>query len=95
MSKLLNNPDRNSMYPSTSSLMFICFCIQQLLMAEINHVVYFSESQLLLAKTNEDRTTSRNAIYSVDWIYPYRKACIMKHVYPRILVSSIESMYTE
>ena len=30
------------------------FLEQQLLLAEINRVIYFNESQLLLAKTNED-----------------------------------------
>ena len=36
------------------------FCKQQMLLAKISHVIYFSQSQLLLAKTNEDRTTSRD-----------------------------------
>ena len=31
-----------------------------------NHVIYFRQSQLLLAKTyNEDRTTSRKALYNI------------------------------
>ena len=45
------------------SLIFICFCKQQLLLAEINHVIYFSQSQFLLTKTNEDRTASQKALY--------------------------------
>ena len=47
---------------STCSSLLIRFCIQQLLLAKINHVIYFSQSQLLLAKTNEERTTSRKAL---------------------------------
>ena len=41
--------------------MFICFCKQQLLLPKIYPVIYLSQSQLLLAKTNEHRTTSRKA----------------------------------
>ena len=37
---------------STCSWIFIRFCKQHLLLAEINHGIYFSQSQLLLAKTN-------------------------------------------
>ena len=33
--------------------MFICFCKQHLLLTKINHVIYFSQSQLRLEKTNE------------------------------------------
>ena len=32
-----------------------------LLLAKINHVIYFSQSQLLFTKTNEDRTATRKA----------------------------------
>ena len=32
-------------------------------LGKINDVINFNQSQLLLAKTNEDRTTSRNALY--------------------------------
>ena len=39
------------------------FCKQQLLLAKINHLIYFSQSQLLLTYTNVDRTTSRKALY--------------------------------
>ena len=31
-------------------------------MAKSSHVIYFSQSQLLLARTNEHRTTSRKAL---------------------------------
>ena len=48
----------------TCSSIFICFCKQQLILAEINHVIYFSQQQLLFAKTNEDRITSWKTIYS-------------------------------
>ena len=34
----------------------------QLSLAKINHVIYLSQFQLLLAKMNEDRTTSRKAL---------------------------------
>ena len=34
-----------------------------LLLVEIKHVIYFSQSQLLLSKTNEDQTACRNALY--------------------------------
>ena len=47
---------------STYSSMFIYFCKQQLLLAKIIHVIYFSQSLLLLAKTSEHRTTSRKAL---------------------------------
>ena len=46
---------------STCSSILICFCKQQLCLAKINHVINFSQLQLLFAKTNEDRTTSRKA----------------------------------
>ena len=37
-------------------------------MTKINHVIYFSQWQLLPAKTNEDRTTSRKALlHKVTW----------------------------
>ena len=39
-------------------------CKQQLLFAKINPVIYFSQSHLLLTKANEDRTTSRKALFS-------------------------------
>ena len=52
---------------STFSSIFICFCKQQLRLAEIDHVIYFSQSQLLFVKTNEDRTTtSRNALLNSE-----------------------------
>ena len=34
---------------------------KQLLLGKINHVIYFNQSQLLLVKTNEDRTKSQKA----------------------------------
>ena len=51
---------------STCSLIFIWFCKQELLLAEINYVIYFSQSQLLLAKTNEHRITNRKALYGAE-----------------------------
>ena len=50
---------------STCSSIFIWFCNQQLLLAKLIHVIYFRQSQLLLAKTNEDRTASRKARYNL------------------------------
>ena len=47
---------------STCGSIFICFCKQYLRLGKINDVINFDQSQLLLAKTNEDRTTSRNAL---------------------------------
>ena len=47
----------------TCSSIFICFCKQQQWLTKINQVIYFSQSQLLLAKTNENQTTSRQALY--------------------------------
>ena len=44
------------------SSIFICFRQQQLWLAEIYHVFYFSQSQLMLAKTNEDWTACRKAL---------------------------------
>ena len=37
----------------------------QLWLPWINHVIYSSQSHLLLAETNDDRTTSRKALFSV------------------------------
>ena len=54
--------------------MLICNCKQQLRLAKINHVIYFSQSQLLLAKTNEDRTTNRKAPLFVTPLVP-RQSC--------------------
>ena len=34
-----------------------------MLLAEINHVIYFDQSQFLLSKTNEDRSTCRKVYY--------------------------------
>ena len=48
---------------SSCGPIFICFYEEQLWLARINRVIYFSQSQLLLAKTNEDWTTSRKAVY--------------------------------
>ena len=47
----------------TCSSIFICFCKQQLWLAKINHVIYSSQSQLLLAKTNEDQITGGNTLF--------------------------------
>ena len=45
------------------------FAKQQLLLAEVNHVIYSNQSQLLLAKTIEDQTLSRKALYQkLNWI---------------------------
>ena len=44
---------------STCSSLFICFWKQKLLMADINHVIHFSQSQLLLSKMNQIRTACR------------------------------------
>ena len=52
--------------------MFICCWKQQLLFAQINHTIYFSQSQLLLLKTNEQRTTSQKALLT-----PFHMACIL------------------
>ena len=43
---------------------FNLFCMQQLWLVKINHVIYFGQSQLMLAKTNEHRTRNRKAPYS-------------------------------
>ena len=53
---------------STCSSTFICFCKQQLLLVEIYYVIYFSQSQLLLEKTNEHRTTSRKPYSCIDLV---------------------------
>ena len=36
-----------------------------MLLVEKNHGIYFSQSQLLLAKTDEDRITNRKAVKAV------------------------------
>ena len=38
---------------------------------KINNVIYFSQSQLLLAKTNKDRTKSRKALYIHRYVCIY------------------------
>ena len=38
-----------------------CQSQQQLWLAKVNHVIYFSQWQLLFVKTKEDRTTSGKA----------------------------------
>ena len=40
------------------------FCKHQLLLTEINHAMYFSQSQLLLGKRNEDRTACQKTLYA-------------------------------
>ena len=47
----------------TCSLIFICFFKKQMVLVKINLVIYFSLSHLLFAETNEDRTTSRKALF--------------------------------
>ena len=47
---------------STCSSIFICFSKQQLGFVKINHVIYFSQYQLLFAKTDEDRTKSEKVL---------------------------------
>ena len=47
---------------SKCSSIIICFCKHQLLLVEIKHVINFSQSQLLLAETNEDRTACRKVL---------------------------------
>ena len=44
---------------------------QQLWLAKINHAIYFSQSQFLLAKTNEDWTRSRRAILWINRCTPF------------------------
>lgn len=39
------------------------FCTQQLLLGNKNHVICFSQSQLLLAKTNQDQTLGQKGLY--------------------------------
>ena len=39
----------------------------QLLLANLNHVIYFNQSQLLLAKTNEDLTMSRKVLLYIPY----------------------------
>ena len=48
---------------STHSSISIYFCKHKLSLDRTNHLIYFSQSQLLLAKTNEHRTVSRQALY--------------------------------
>ena len=47
---------------STRSSIFICFCKQKLWLGTINDVINFTQSQLLLAKTNEDRSRKQMKI---------------------------------
>ena len=49
------NKSRNSI--------IIRFCKQQLWLTNLNHGIYFTQSQLQLAKTDEDRTASQKALY--------------------------------
>ena len=49
---------------SICTSMFICFCKEQLWLGEINHVVYFNQSQLMFAKTNEHLTAIRKVYRS-------------------------------
>ena len=44
------------------SSILICFCKQQLRLTKLNHVICFNQWQLVLVKTNEDRTTSRKGL---------------------------------
>jgi len=54
------------------------FCKQQLLLAEINYVIYFSQSQLLFPKTNEDRTTGQKSMVVAN---SCTESCIVSCVY--------------
>ena len=67
------NSDGSTMEPF--DLQFDLHLVLQptMLLAKVNDVIYFDQSQLLLAKTNEDRISSRKALLIVcvgeraDW----------------------------
>ena len=53
--KIFNGPDEYTL--SQCNLVFICFRRHKPLLVELDRVIYFLQSQLLFAKTNEDWTT--------------------------------------
>ena len=70
---------------STCSSMFICFCKQQLWLGKINHLIYFTKSQLLLVKTNEHRTTIRKPLLTVLCliVYGFAEGCRRNNSLPQ------------
>ena len=63
-SKTIHNFNRVFRLVVRSSFV-ICLCRQQLWLAEINHVIFFRQSQLLFSEINKGRTTSQKAPFYI------------------------------